>query len=215
MFPDSFRTGRQRSVSRTVTLEFSRQATVPVQFYLSVVCLTPIARSSGWAWEAHEGGPGKACLPSVVAALGAGGRVVVPTLTRDCEFVPKGSGFEFLILPEADSRESPTDGVAFESPMSPLRETGRTALAVGAALAACGTVAFAATAALWLLREPARVVAAPAAGEIPLTQMGRLLDVPAESYVDELRFGPDGWAVKLEKAPAAVGDEGGGQGGER
>lgn len=171
--------------------------------------------AGGWAWEAHEGGPGRACLPSVVAALGAGGRVVVSTLTRDCEFLPKGEGFEFLILPEADDREPPTDGVAFESPMSPLRETGRTALAVGVALAACGTAALAAAAALWLLREPVKMVAEPTVREIPLTQMGRLLDVPAESYVDELRFGPDGWAVKLEKAPAAAGDEGGGQGGAR
>lgn len=172
----------------------------------------------GWAWELHEGGPGRAFIPSALAAFGRGVEsVIVPTVTRDLQLKPKGEGFEDLLLTESDRRD-PTEGVGYLGKRcQPLRTRGAGFAALGAVALAAGLVVLAAgvfhreSLHAEATRTHGRAVAARDAGakplaavemaKLPLSWLASVLAVPEDQFLEALVFKDGKWEVRLAARP--------------
>lgn len=182
----------------------------------------------GWAWELHEGGPGRAFIPSALAAFGRGAEsVIVPTVTRDLQLKPKGDGFEDLLLTESDRRD-PTEGVGYIGRRcQPLRSRGMGFAALGAVALAAGVSVLAAgvlhreTMHADATRAYGRAVAARDGGakplgaaevaKLPMSRLATVLAVPEDQFLEALVFKDGKWEVRLAARPKDAPDPKGGE----
>lgn len=159
---------------------------------------------NGFAFEAHEGGTGKAYLPEIIRYFDAQGAfrpgedvgAVIRTATRSVEVQRTRDGLVAVILPERDATPT-SDWLEPTSSMQPAINKRTGFLVVGAALFTTGFIAMIITSMLTRYQEydpaPEPVRHRIEAGLLPIQQWSRIEAVPAGSFVKALRYRNGRW----------------------
>lgn len=160
--------------------------------------------ANGFAYEVHEGGPGKAYLPDIIKyfdSLGAYrtgelNAVVLRTATRFVEVQRMREGLAAIILPES-STMAPTEWLEATASMRPAVNKRTALLVAGAALFVTGFVAMIVTSMLTRYQPyepmPEQKVEFINATNMPFGQWPQLETVPRTSYVKALRYRNSRW----------------------
>lgn len=174
----------------------------------------------GFAFEIHEGGLGKAYLPSVLKLISEGEKVNIPTATRMTQITVAESGLVTLMLPE-DVDVEPTPGVSTGPSMRPYQGDARAWLVAGGGVFVIGMLVLALGAAVWnasqsfyqlgmgslsgtdainttikLTREPNAPKTSPLARlqQLPVAQWQKITETVTDGqYVTALRFKNNVW----------------------
>jgi len=170
---------------------------------------------NGFAFEAHEGGTGKAYLPEIIRYFDAQGAfvpgedvgAVIRTATRSVEVQRTRDGLVAVILPERDATPT-SDWLEPTSSMQPAINKRTGFLVVGAALFTTGFIAMIITSMLTRYQEydpaPEPVRHRIEAGMLPIQQWSRIEAVPSGSFVKALRYRNGRWESPEIVALAAV-----------
>lgn len=160
--------------------------------------------ASGYAFEAHEGGSGRAFLPEILKHFDAMGPfnpehnepVIIRTATRAVEVQRQRDGLVAIVLPEAMRPEQP-EWLEATTRMQPALNKRTGLLVVGAALFTTGFIAMMTTSMLTRFQEwepaPQATVEYINVSQLPSGQWAQLQSVPQGSYVKSLRFENGHW----------------------
>lgn len=173
---------------------------------LSLAYYDAFKYGNGYAYEAHEGGEGKAFLPEILAHFERLGpfrneedsAVVIKTATRMVHVERTREGLSAIILPERASESTEvTSWLSTSSAMLPVINTRTGFLMVGAALFTSGFVAMMVTSMLTRYQpyeEPPPVaVEFLRADSLPFSQWRQIESVPLDSFVRTLRYRNGRW----------------------
>lgn len=159
---------------------------------------------SGYVYEAHEGGGGKAFAPAIIKyfdTLGeykAGERhsVVLPTSTRMLEVERTREGLVAIMLPES-SDVSPTEWLHPEKSMTPGLHLRTSFLLAAGVVFITGVIAMLSSGVLFRI-QPYDVPLAPpedrvSVASLPLSQWARIERVTGNFYVTAIKFENNKW----------------------
>lgn len=160
--------------------------------------------AKGYAYEVHEGGPGRAYLPQIIEYFNSQGpfktgedvKVVLRTATRKVEVQRTREGLAAIMLPEA-SEAQPTDWLEPGELLIPALNKRTGLLVVGAAMFASGFLAMVVSA--LLARHQPYVDPPPAAvvelrfQDLPSAQWPALTAIAEGTYVRALRYRNGRW----------------------
>jgi len=171
---------------------------------------------SGYAFEAHEGGSGKAYLPEIIRYFDSKGtfrpgedvKAVIRTATRAVEVQRTREGLTAIILPERDETP-PSDWLQPTTNMQPAINKRTGFLVVGAALFTTGFIAMIFTSMLTRFQEyeaaPDPVVQRIDITQLPNQKWSELTRTPADKVVHALRYRNGRWETpELRPVPAAA-----------
>jgi hypothetical protein len=159
---------------------------------------------SGYAFEAHEGGTGKAYLPEVIRYFESKGpfrpgeqvSAVIRTATRAVEVQRTRDGLVAIILPERDETP-PSDWLEPTTSMQPAINKRTGFLVAGAALFTTGFIAMMVTSMLTRFQEydpaPEPVMHRIEASQLPNQQWSMIASIPANNFVRALRYRNGRW----------------------
>ncbi len=183
--------------------------------------------AEGWLYELHEGGIGKALLPSILQTLEATDQsVFIQTATRLVRVDRQDAGLTSLMMPE-DLLTEPTEGILPSHNLTPARGDGKGWAYAGGLLMLAGLVALGLAAAvhqgarvmyeaaldvenpqhtlgtlvrLAKLSVPESPAILPEAlvSDLPIGQRKRLTAGPGE-YLEALRYQKGRWVVDVKK----------------
>jgi hypothetical protein len=171
---------------------------------------------NGYAFEAHEGGSGKAYLPEIIRYFDSKGtfrpgedvKAVIRTATRAVEVQRTREGLAAIILPERDETP-PSDWLQPTTNMQPAINKRTGFLVVGAALFTTGFIAMIFTSMLTRFQEyeaaPDPVVQRIDITQLPNQKWSELTRTPADKVVHALRYRNGRWETpELRPVPAAA-----------
>jgi hypothetical protein len=171
---------------------------------------------SGYAFEAHEGGSGKAYVPEIIRYFDSKGlfrpgedvKAVIRTATRAVEVQRTREGLAAIILPERDETP-PSDWLQPTGKMQPAIHKRTGFLMVGAALFTTGFIAMIFTSMLTRFQEyeaaPDPVVQRIDISQLPNQKWSELAATPADKIVRALRYRHNRWEPpELVAAPVAA-----------
>jgi hypothetical protein len=173
---------------------------------LSLAAYDVFEYARGYAYEVHEGGAGRAYLPSIIEYFKSHGpyrtgeevSVVLRTATRKVEVQRTRDGLAAIVLPES-SEAQPTEWLAPTSALIPALNKRTGLLVGGAALFITGFLAMVVAALLarfqpYLDPPPAQAFE-PRLQDLPAGQWERLTIIAGTpgSYVSALRFRNGRW----------------------
>lgn len=172
---------------------------------------------SGYAFEAHEGGSGKAYLPEIIRYFDSKGafhpgedvKAVIRTATRAVEVQRTREGLTAIILPERDETP-PSAWLQPTTNMQPAIHKRTGFLIVGAALFTTGFIAMIFTSMLTRFQEyeaaPDPVVQRIDISQLPNQKWSRLTSIPANKFVRALRYRNGRWEDPelVDAVPAPV-----------
>lgn len=172
--------------------------------------------ASGFAFEAHEGGPGKAYLPAIMEyfdaqgpyRLGENHSVTLRTSTRMVEVQRLRDGLAAIVLPEA-SEAVATEWLQPSKAMVPGLNRRTLFLYAGMGVFATGLLAMLLSATVFRLQtyqeSPPLKVESINANNLPRSQWSRIEAVPPNSYVRAIRFRNEKWEAPdiVTETPAA------------
>lgn len=169
-------------------------------------CLVPF--DNGWAYEIHEGGPGKTYLPLLLkkfvqarkdnTPLEEVERVVIETATRRVQVELQPEGFTSVYLPES-ALTPPTPGLEPEGKLHPVIPERRSVLFIGGAILAAGVLAFGASL-IWRYQPqatPNAAVVSYGKGTLAYDQWNMLVATPTPpgTMVTKLEYSKGKWEV--------------------
>ncbi len=172
--------------------------------------------ANGYAFEAHEGGPGKAYLPSIIEhfdaqgpyRLGENHSVVIRTATRMVEVQRLRDGLASIVLPES-SEVAATEWLHASKGMIPGLNRRTLFFYAGAAVFATGVLSMLLSATVFRLQmhedAPPIKLESISANNLPRAQWSRVEALPPNSYVRAIRFRNDKWEapeIVTETVPA-------------
>jgi hypothetical protein len=183
---------------------------------LGIVHYGTFEYENGYAFEVHEGGEGKAYLPSIMAHFRSTGpyqddvniSAVLDTGTRKIEVLRIREGLTCLVLPE-DSTTPASPWLTTSKPLTPAVPRMRGLFVAGAVVFASGLLAMTSTAVFFRLQGylPAtpQQIEMVTTSELPRGQWPRLeAAVKNNEGVKALRFKGDKWEdLELWPAPGA------------
>lgn len=136
-------------VSKRDALEFSQGLAEKYFEKITLAYFKVFPMDNGWAYEAHEGGSGRAYLPAILAKFEEHGAfngrdessVIIKTATRFVEVTRTKDGLSSIFLPES-SHVIPTPGILPSEKMDPAFDRRTGFLIAGSILFVTGCVAF-------------------------------------------------------------------------
>lgn len=159
---------------------------------------------TGYVFEVHEGGPGKAYAPEIIDyfeelgpfQVGEEHKLFVETATRTVEIRRQRDGLVVLILPES-VRVVTSDALEPAKALTPVMDRRDKVLYVGSVIFATGFVA-ALTSGMLFRAQPYEEVADPpptsvSISHLPIGQWKRVVATPPGVYVSALKFADGKW----------------------
>lgn len=170
----------------------------------------------GYAFEVHEGGPGKALLPGILAYYDKNGsratadepiEITFNTMERTIQVEVHPGGLQSYLLP-GGQHEAPTPGIfssrsleLLDEDLSPVLLKASKVIA-GAGLAVLGVAVL-----LFLPSIFGGTEFQTAVKDLPISQAHLIAQPPAYGYVHTLKYARGHWQAEISKLPAASGKE--------
>ncbi len=182
---------------------------------ISLVFYDAFKLNDGYAYEVHEGGPGRAFLPEIITHFGTLARfekgadeanVFIRTATRMVQVDRTLEGLQAFLLPES-ATDAPSEWLEGTAKMTPAIQTLRAVLVAGAGLFIAGflSLSFAFISRIQPYEEPKAPMVEKAIDNYnrsPMSRWTAIQGVTGNEYVAALKFKDGKWDLQRETVDA-------------